>query len=203
MICKKGFRLNFLGCTKYGVSCNSAFVLSALTGFLWVERNYKSCTNTNHNNNLSRHKLVIGGNNDKTISIYLIDIGLLKKAEIAHDLFRPAYISSNYLVLRLASVDIVHDILTLDFPYSCSQIILSYTLLSMWEHLASVNIKEGLTSKERICMLWSSYFFVLHVYRFGITTKRKRTYESVSLPLLIMPNEVIRPHHLTSVPSDH
>ena len=95
LLWKKGFIFTFIGCINDGVSCESAFVLSALTGFLREEINYTDLTDTNHNNALSRYKLVIGGKNDKTIGIYIIDIGLLNKEEIAHDLFIQADFSSD------------------------------------------------------------------------------------------------------------
>ena len=80
LLCQKGFRFTFIGCTNDGVSCDSVFVLSALTGFLRGEINYTSHTYTNHNHALSRYQLVIGGNNYKNIRIYIIGSGLLKKA---------------------------------------------------------------------------------------------------------------------------
>ena len=86
---QKGFRFTFLGYSNDGVLCDSEFVLSVLTNFLKVKRKFTAHTNTNHNTNSLRYLLVIGGKNAKNIGIYLIDSGLLKKAEILHDLFRP------------------------------------------------------------------------------------------------------------------
>ena len=116
LLWKKELRFNFIGWENYGVSWDSKFVLSVLNFFLRGIWNYTDCTYTNHNNKSSRYQLVIGGNNDKMIVIYIIDSGLFNKAEIAHDLFRPEDFASKYLVLCLASVDNMHDILALDCP---------------------------------------------------------------------------------------
>ena len=66
-----------------------------------------------------------------------------------------------------------------------------------------MNTKSMLTEKDLISMLWPSYLLLLHVDGFSITMKSNCTYESLSLVFLIMPNEVIRPHSLTSEPSGH
>ena len=101
MLYKKGFRFTFLGFGNYGISCYFSFLLSALAGFLRVKRKYTAHTYTNHNIRPSGYQLIIGGNNDKTIGVYLVDSALLNKDEIAHDLFRPAYFVTDYLVLNL------------------------------------------------------------------------------------------------------
>ena len=99
--------------------------------------------------------MVIGVKNDKTIGIYLNDSGLLKKDKIAHELFTPEDLASDYLLMFTAPVDNVHDIIAIDFTEPHSQIILRYTLIFMQAHLVSVNTKGSLTEKERIYMLWS------------------------------------------------
>ena len=48
--------------------------------FLRGEINYTDHTDTNHNTKSSRYQLVIRGKNAKTVGIYLVDSGLLKKA---------------------------------------------------------------------------------------------------------------------------
>ena len=138
--------------------------------------NYIARTNTNPNNESYRYQLVVRGNNAKTIGIYLIDSGLLKRVKIAHDLFIPADFTSNYLVLSLASVDTINYILLLDFPDPYSKTILICTLLLMKLHLSFVNTNGRLTAKKRIYMLWSSYPFLLHVDKVSITTKSNCTY---------------------------
>ena len=65
-------------------------MLIALTVFPRGEQKYTAHTDTNHNTNSSRYQLVVGGSNNKTIGVYLFDSILLKKSEIAHDLFSPA-----------------------------------------------------------------------------------------------------------------
>ena len=147
--------------------------------------------------------MVIGGKNDKTVDIYLTDSSLFKKAEISHDLFRPAHFASEYFVLLIESVDTIHDILPIYCSDQYSQIILSCTLLLMRVYLASVNTKGGLTSKQKISMLWSSYILLLHVDGLIIKNKSNWTCEIISLSLLTMLNEVIRPHHLTSELSEN
>ena len=54
---------------------------SVLSYFLRVKLNYADHTDTNHNTKSFRYQCFIGGNNAKTVDVYLIDIGLLKKAE--------------------------------------------------------------------------------------------------------------------------
>ena len=44
---------------------------------------------------------------------------------------------------------------------------------------------------------------MLHIDRANITTKSNCTYEIVSLALIIIINEVIRPQHLTMAPSEN
>ena len=100
--------------------------------------------------------MLIGGNNAKNIGIYLIDSGLLKKSEIAHDLFRTADFASDCLVLHLALDDSVHDFLALDYIYPNSLISLSCTLLFMREYLACLNSKGMFTAEERVYMLKSN-----------------------------------------------
>ena len=53
---------------------------SVLSYFLRVKLNYADHTDTNHNTKSSRYQLVIRGKNAKTVGIYLVDSGLLKKA---------------------------------------------------------------------------------------------------------------------------
>ena len=86
---QKGFVFTFFACANDGVSCDSESMLILLTSFIRGEQDYTAHTDTNHNTNSSRFQMVIGGNNTKTIGIYLIDSGLLKKAKTIHDLFIP------------------------------------------------------------------------------------------------------------------
>ena len=67
-------------------------MLSELIYFLSGEQNYTTHTDTNHNIKSSSYLLVIGGNNNKTIGVYLVDVGLFKKSGIANDLFRPEFL---------------------------------------------------------------------------------------------------------------
>ena len=127
----------------------------------------------------------------------------MKKAEIAYDLFIPACFERDSPVLRITPVDTVQDILAPDCPDPHSQTILSCTLLFTREHLESVDTKEGLKEKELIYMLWYSYILLLHVDGLIIKNKSNWTCEIISLSLLTMLNEVIRPHHLTSELSEN
>ena len=86
---KGGSDLIILICENYVVSFDSLFLLSELADFPRGKQNYKAHADIKNNTNTYRYQLVIGGNNAKIIGIYLIDSGSLKKAEIAHDLFRP------------------------------------------------------------------------------------------------------------------
>ena len=76
-------------CANDVVSFYSSFLLRELADFPRGKRSYKAHADIKHNTKTYRYQLVIGGNNAKIIGIYLIDSGSLKKAEIAHDLFRP------------------------------------------------------------------------------------------------------------------
>ena len=198
-----GYKFSFLSCANDGVSCDASFVVNVLVDFLNGKRSYSAHTDTNHNVKSSRYQLAIGGNNVKTIGKYMIDAGLLPKAGIPSNLTRPKDFASDLLVLKLASSVTVDNILRVESGDAKGQIILSLTLFFMRAHLTAINIKGSLSCKERISMLWSSFLFLLHVDGASIVTKRNWASESVSMCFMMMYQAVIRPHRLSSEPSEH
>mmetsp|Transcript_29457 Transcript_29457/g.28330 ORF Transcript_29457/g.28330 Transcript_29457/m.28330 type:complete len:181 (+) Transcript_29457:1694-2236(+) len=151
---KGGYQVTFFCCTNDGLSCDDVFVLEILMDFFSGRRNFTALTDTNHNVKSCRYQLIIGRNNSKTIGMYVIDGGLLKKIPLEQELIRPKDFASDLLVLRLDSVKTVKYILTLECPDQHSQVILSLSLMFMRSHLFAVNSRGALTAKERISMLW-------------------------------------------------
>ena len=52
-------------------------------------------------------------------------------------------------------------------------------------------------------MLWSSLLFLIHINGIHITTKRNWLYECISLCLLIMCSDIVKPCLLTFEPSEN
>jgi len=107
------------------------------------------------------------------------------------------------LVLDLCSADTVSKILNLEDEDPVTNITLCLTLYFMRVRLFAVNCKGQLSANERIVMLWSSLVFMIHIDGAFITTKRNLINECIGLCFLIMRDDVIQPHRLTSEPSEH
>ena len=199
----EGYKFSFLCSANDGVSCDSTFVSKHLIEFLQGKRDNSYHTDTNHNVKSSRYQLVLGGNAVKCIGIYLIDCGLLKDAGISQDIFRPKDFASDLLVLMLCSDKTVNKILEHTCVDTHSQITLALTLFFMRAHLTTINMKGKLKPNERISMLWSSFLFLLHVDGVSVVTKRNWASEVISMCFIIMCQLSVRPHRLTSEPSEH
>ena len=125
------------------------------------------------------------------------------KSGISQNFLRPKYFAHNLLVLRLASSEIVHNILQVEFPYLKSLIILTLTLFFMLDYLAAVNYKGKLMAKERISMLWLSFIFLLRSYSDSIVTKINCSSEVIYMSLLMMLDVLMRANVLDSDQFEH
>ena len=143
LLLKRGFIFTFNWLCKWWRFMRLCIFVKFVDWFLRGKQNHIYQTVTHHNTKSSRYQLYLGGNNYKTIVIYLIDSGLLNNSEIVHGLSIPADFSRDYLVLHIYSVYTVHDILALEYAHPHLQIILRCTLLFMQTHLSSVNKRGG------------------------------------------------------------
>ena len=73
----------------------------------------------------------------------------------------------------------------------------------MRAHLTAIDLKGKLKQNERISMLWSSFLFLLHVGGVSVATKRNWASEVISMCFITMCQLSVRPHRLTSEPSEY
>jgi hypothetical protein len=201
---EEGWNVSFIGTANDGVSCDSQFVNRSLLNFLRGRQSHSSHTDTNHNVKNSRYQLVIGGNTPSIIGPYVVDPGLLKKADIPNDLYRVKDFACDLLVLRLTSAETMEQILKVPNQDVKTALILCLVLYFMRAHLFAVNASEdALAASQRVFMLWTSFLFILHVDGVSITTKRNWASETISMVHVMMRSDVVKPYRLTSEPSEH
>ena len=198
-----GWRMSFTNTCNDGVSCDSRFTLSGLSKFLKGSIDFVTITDPCHNGKSCRYQGILGGNSVKTIGSHLIDTGLLKAASIKKEAIEVKDFASDVLVLDLYSSTTVQKVLQLQREDPETQLTLCFMLFFMRAHLFAVNSKGVLTSKQRVTMLWSALIFFVHVDGAHITTKRNIINEIIGMCFLILREDVIQPHRLTSEPSEH
>ena len=199
-----GYHFSYLSSANDGVSCDSRFCRDGLLSFLTGKVSHTAHTDTNHNAKNGRYQILIGGNSVKTIGIYMIDTGMIKKCGIPNEEWRVKDFASDRLVLNLCSARTALAMLNLPGQEQESQVVLALTLFFKRVHLFSINAKGNIvTARERVVMLWSSLLWVLHVDGTHIITKRNWIVECVSLAFLLMRSDVIQIHRTTTEPSEH
>ena len=200
---QNGWKFSFTNACNDGVSSDTKFVHSVLNDFLEGKINYTAGTDTNHNTKSARYQDVLGGNSVKTIGSYLIDTGMITKAGVASRAVQVKDFASDALVLELFSSNTIEKILELKNEDTETQMTLCLVLFFMRVHLFAVNCKGVLTANERVTMVWTSMIFFLHIDGAHVTTKRNWINETISLCFLMLREDVLQPHRLTSEPSEH
>lgn len=155
---KKCWKITFLNSATDGVSSDATFVRKALSNYLLGICSYSGHNDTNHNCKSARGQLIgAGSSKATTIGLYIIDPGLLKKANIASELWRVVDFASDLLVLRLCSPKTCISILNLEGQDFRTQVVTCKTLFWTRIHLFAVNTKSlKVTAREKVFMLWSS-----------------------------------------------
>ena len=195
--CKNGRSIQFLSCSNDGVSCDSDFVVKTLSSFLRGDLSYVASTDINHNCKNARYQL-IGLNSIVTMGVYVVDVGMLESIGIPQDLW-----ASDGLVLSLASVKTCSTILHSEASDTETRVTLALSLYFQRVHLFAINYKGSLNCKIRVCLLWSSLIFFLHLHGVSIITKRNWIVAAIANSFLMMNQTVIHPHKTTSEPCEH
>jgi len=200
---EEGYDVSFISAANDGVSSDHQFVITIQFGFLDGRLSYCAHTDSNHIVKNARYQDIVGGNAASTIGRYFIDPGLPKRAELPVEIYIIKDFASDFLVLDLVSATHVAKILDLPNQDHATKIVTSLTLFFLRVHLFAINSKGKLSARERIIMLWCSLLFQLHIDGVSIITKRNWVLECISMSFLMMRSDVVRPHRLTSKPSEH
>ena len=201
--CKNGRSVQFLSCANDDVSCNSDFAAKTLSSFLSRgDLSYVTTTDINHNCKNARYQL-IGLNSIVTMRVNIVDVGMVERIGIPQDLWKVVDWASYGLVLSLASVKTCSTILHSKESDTGKRITLALSLYFQRVYLFTINYKETLNYEIRVCLLWSSLIFFLHLHGVSIITKRNWIVAAIANSFLMIDQTVIHPHKATSEPCEH
>lgn len=186
---RSGYLVNFISASNDAVMSDWSTVVGTLVNTLRGKNDFFAMTDIPHNVKNCRYQ-ILGLNSAVTIGKYILDIGLFPEAEVETEVYRVKDWASDKVVLRACSLKTCKKIQNVSVKDERTRTTLLVSLLFQRFHIASVQVKEILSYKTRIRMMWSSMIFVLHMDGIHSTTKRNWILGTIGTVFLLMMDDV-------------